>query len=150
MCPGFTSRKFYHSKPEPEEQRLELVQTGYGIFLLYVLLLLSFPPSSTNTVAQVMITPIIINRLQWKAYLIFMATNFAFVPIIYFLYPETSNLTLEEVDHIFAGDENPIAVAKLLQRQLAQNGHIDVESPLQARVVVDDSKEGKYVEHVES
>ncbi len=30
----------------------------------------------------VMITPIIINRLQWKAYLIFMATNAVWVPIM--------------------------------------------------------------------
>ena len=48
-----------------------------------------------------MITPIIINRLQWKAYLIFMVTNFAFVPLVYFCYPETANLTLEEIDFLF-------------------------------------------------
>ncbi|ETN44477.1 uncharacterized protein HMPREF1541_10147 [Cyphellophora europaea CBS 101466] len=50
----------------------------------------------------VMITPVIINRLQWKAYLIFMCLNFAFVPLVYFCYPETANLTLEEIDFIFA------------------------------------------------
>lgn len=50
----------------------------------------------------VMITPVIINRLQWKAYLIFMALNFSFVPLVYFCYPETANLTLEEIDFIFA------------------------------------------------
>nr|POE71905.1 sugar transporter stl1 [Quercus suber] len=49
----------------------------------------------------VMITPTIINSLAWKAYLIFMCTNLAFVPLVYFCYPETSNLTLEEVDHLF-------------------------------------------------
>ena len=32
---------------------------------------------------------------------IFMCTNFAFVPLVYFCYPETKNLTLEEVDHLF-------------------------------------------------
>lgn len=47
----------------------------------------------------VMITPTIINNLQWKAYLIFMCTNFFFVPVVYFCYPETTNLTLEEVRH---------------------------------------------------
>ncbi|KAH6696579.1 putative transporter, partial [Leptodontidium sp. MPI-SDFR-AT-0119] len=51
----------------------------------------------------VMITPVIINRLQWKAYLIFMATNFSFVPIFYFFYPETSNKTLEDIDYLFVG-----------------------------------------------
>ncbi|KAI4721609.1 putative Myo-inositol transporter 1 [Aureobasidium sp. EXF-10727] len=49
----------------------------------------------------VMITPTLINNLQWKAYLIFMCTNLAFVPLVYFCYPETSNLTLEEVDYLF-------------------------------------------------
>jgi sugar transport protein len=34
----------------------------------------------------VMITPIIVNRLRWKAYLIFMTTNLIFVPLVYFLY----------------------------------------------------------------
>lgn len=33
-----------------------------------------------------------------------MCTNFAFVPLVYFCYPETSNLTLEEVDHLFTGE----------------------------------------------
>ncbi|EXL60717.1 hypothetical protein FOCG_00010 [Fusarium oxysporum f. sp. radicis-lycopersici 26381] len=49
----------------------------------------------------VMITPTIIDKLQWKAYLIFMCTNFAFIPLVYFCYPETTNLTLEEVDYLF-------------------------------------------------
>lgn len=49
----------------------------------------------------VMITPVLINRLGWKTYLIFTCTNAAFVPIIYFFYPETSNISLEGVDQIF-------------------------------------------------
>ncbi|KAF2192873.1 putative Myo-inositol transporter 1 [Zopfia rhizophila CBS 207.26] len=49
----------------------------------------------------VMITPTIINNLQWKAYLIFMCLNFTFVPLVFFCYPETSNLTLEEIDWLF-------------------------------------------------
>ncbi|KUJ08312.1 general substrate transporter [Mollisia scopiformis] len=53
----------------------------------------------------VMITPIIINRLQWKAYLIFMATNLAFIPIVYFFYPETSNKSLEDIDFLFLGSD---------------------------------------------
>lgn len=49
----------------------------------------------------VMITPTLIGQLQWQAYLIFMATNLSFVPILYFFYPETTNLTLEEIDYLF-------------------------------------------------
>lgn len=49
----------------------------------------------------VMVTPTLLRNLAWKGYLIFMALNFAFIPLIYFCYPETSNLTLEEVDWLF-------------------------------------------------
>ena len=52
----------------------------------------------------VMITPVLINRLGWKTYLIFMALSFSFVPIIYFFYPETSNISLEDIDKIFLKD----------------------------------------------
>ncbi|OJJ39405.1 hypothetical protein ASPWEDRAFT_25241 [Aspergillus wentii DTO 134E9] len=49
----------------------------------------------------VMITPTLIENLAWKGYLIFMCLNLSFVPIIYFFYPETANLTLEEIDYLF-------------------------------------------------
>ncbi|KAJ5861332.1 uncharacterized protein N7529_008642 [Penicillium soppii] len=49
----------------------------------------------------VMITPTLIEDLAWKGYLIFMCLNLVFVPIIYFFYPETANLTLEEIDFLF-------------------------------------------------
>ena len=51
-----------------------------------------------------MITPAALSNLAWKAYLIFMCTNLAFIPLVYFCYPETSNLTLEEVDNLFSSD----------------------------------------------
>jgi len=53
-----------------------------------------------------MITPVALTNLAWKAYLIFMVTNLAFVPLVYFCYPETSNLTLEEVDHLFTSEHS--------------------------------------------
>ncbi|KZW01150.1 hexose carrier protein [Exidia glandulosa HHB12029] len=66
----------------------------------------------------VMITPVIIGRLEWKAYLIFMATNLAFVPLVYFCYPETANLTLEEMDLLFANPgENPVKASKRIRRE---------------------------------
>ncbi|GLA08492.1 hypothetical protein AnigIFM60653_010026 [Aspergillus niger] len=73
----------------------------------------------------VMITPIIINRLQWKAYLIFMCLNFAFVPLIYFCYPETAKLTLEEIDYLFTTPgKNAVQMSKELVKQRKQHGHV--------------------------
>lgn len=68
----------------------------------------------------VLITPVIINRLAWKAYLIFMCTNAAFVPLVYFCYPEVANLSLEEIDYIFvdAGSlKEEIKLSKDLRRR---------------------------------
>ncbi|PIA89310.1 hypothetical protein CB0940_06949 [Cercospora beticola] len=33
-----------------------------------------------------------------------MALNFSFIPLVYFFYLETSNLTLEEIDFLFTTD----------------------------------------------
>ncbi|KAI5844619.1 general substrate transporter [Morchella snyderi] len=49
----------------------------------------------------VKITPLGIENLGWKFFLIWMCFNGAFVPIIYFLYPETAGKTLEELDSLF-------------------------------------------------
>lgn len=81
----------------------------------------------------VMITPVIINRLQWKAYFIFMATNIIFVPVVYFFYPETSNMRLEDMDHFFSSGENPVAVAKRYAAKI-KSGEYDPEADLMAAV----------------
>ena len=55
----------------------------------------------------VSIIPTLVARLHWKAYLIFMATNFACSPTIYFLFPETSGKSLEDIDYIFLEGHAP-------------------------------------------
>ncbi|KAK3684562.1 hypothetical protein LTR37_020165 [Vermiconidia calcicola] len=49
----------------------------------------------------VMVSPVLIDGIGWQTYLIFMCLLISFCPIIYFYYPETSNLGLEEIDQIF-------------------------------------------------
>ncbi|PPJ58607.1 hypothetical protein CBER1_03532 [Cercospora berteroae] len=53
----------------------------------------------------VMITPVLINRIDWATYIIFTITNAAFVPIVYFFYPETSNISLEDIDKLFLPED---------------------------------------------
>ncbi|KAF2162131.1 hypothetical protein M409DRAFT_69342 [Zasmidium cellare ATCC 36951] len=53
----------------------------------------------------VMITPVLINRIDWRTYIIFTCTNAAFFPAIYFFYPETSNISLEDIDKLFLPPE---------------------------------------------
>lgn len=49
-----------------------------------------------------MITPIMITNIGWGTYLFFALVNASFLPVIYFLYPETRLRSLEEIDIIFA------------------------------------------------
>lgn len=49
----------------------------------------------------VQITPIGIQNLGWRFYLIWMFFNFSSIPIIYLFYPETANRRLEDIDILF-------------------------------------------------
>ena len=61
----------------------------------------------------VMITPSATTNLKWKAYLIFMCLNLAFIPMVYCFFPETSGLTLEEIDFLFTrSDVNKASTQK--------------------------------------
>lgn len=50
---------------------------------------------------SVTITPIALDSIGWKFYLMWAVFNFSFIPMIYFFYPETKGLHLEQIDHIF-------------------------------------------------
>ena len=49
----------------------------------------------------VQVTPIGIENLRWRFYLIWLFFLWASIPIIYVLYPETANRRLEDMDHMF-------------------------------------------------
>lgn len=52
------------------------------------------------------ITPLGIQNLQWKFYIIWTVFNASFVPIVYFFYPETAGRTLEDLDRYFAQNKH--------------------------------------------
>ncbi|CAI4215972.1 unnamed protein product [Parascedosporium putredinis] len=77
-----------------------------------------------------MITPVITTQIGWKSYLIFTCTNFAFIPFLYFFYPETSNLTLEEIDYLFTSREEVTELGQGQQtsEKVASSQHDSTES----------------------
>jgi hypothetical protein len=52
----------------------------------------------------VQITPIAIQNIGWRTYIIFAVLNATWVPIIFIFFPETKGMQLEDVDRLFAGD----------------------------------------------
>ena len=55
------------------------------------------------TFLVVEITPVSIGSIAWRTYIYFAVFNFCFLPLIYFFYPETRNLSLEQIDRLFTG-----------------------------------------------
>ena len=55
------------------------------------------------TFLVVEITPVSIHSIGWKTYIYFSIFNFCFIPMIYFGYPETRLLSLEQIDKLFTG-----------------------------------------------
>lgn len=63
------------------------------------------------------IVPTCIANIGWKTYIMFAVFNLCFIPIIYFLFPETSGLELESVDLCFMDkSKNPVNRAAELQK----------------------------------
>ncbi|KAL9042056.1 MAG: hypothetical protein Q9180_000863 [Flavoplaca navasiana] len=63
--------------------------------------------TATNWILNFMvveITPIGIQSLKWRFYIIWTIFNASFVPIVYLFYPETADRTLEDIDRLFRDD----------------------------------------------
>ncbi|KAI4862363.1 putative sugar transporter [Hypoxylon rubiginosum] len=73
-------------------------------------------------------TKVGVDRLGWAFYLIFGVICFTYFPIVFCFYPETSNRTLEDMDHMFI--QNPsifvFGKADMTQRRRPKN-FIDAE-----------------------
>ncbi|KAG9081100.1 hypothetical protein FRC06_005826 [Ceratobasidium sp. 370] len=51
--------------------------------------------------AVVEMTPPAIAQIGWRVFIIFAVLNACWVPIVYVFFPETANLSLEDIDHLF-------------------------------------------------
>ncbi|OAA51826.1 sugar transporter STL1 [Metarhizium rileyi] len=81
----------------------------------------------------VQITPIAIENIGWKTYIIFAILNATWVPIIFFFFPETKGLELEDIDRLFAGDDMIQSVGEK-SMALALVEHVDRDKGTNERV----------------
>ncbi|KAH8434860.1 sugar porter family MFS transporter [Aspergillus melleus] len=97
-------------------------------------------------------TKVGVDNIHWRFYLMFAIIVWAYFPVIYCLYPETSRRTLEDMDEIFIRHKSPIVCGNrsLTQRKRPQE-FVEAESKrieTMDEVVVGDSvKCGSAIHH---
>ena len=74
---------------------MEIRATGLGF---------GFAMLNAIIIMLVQVTPIAIQAISWKYFMIFIFTDVIFVIVFYFQFPETANVPLEEVAALF-GDK---------------------------------------------
>lgn len=94
---------------------------------------------------MVEITPVGIQNIGWKLYIVFCILNWASIVVVYFFYPETSGKTLESIDFLFASQSSLRQVVKLSK----QNKIDDVGLAREVQAQVHEKHEEKRVERVE-
>ncbi|QKX55457.1 uncharacterized protein TRUGW13939_02550 [Talaromyces rugulosus] len=78
-----------------------------------------------STFVVVEFVPSALDTIGWKTYIIFAVFNLAFVPMVYFLFPETAGFTLEAVDLAFMDKEKgPVKRADELWQVIKRGGDI--------------------------
>ncbi|KNG91521.1 hypothetical protein ANOM_000016 [Aspergillus nomiae NRRL 13137] len=86
---------------------------------------LSTATNWTSVFIVVMITPIALNNIGWRTYLIFACCSAFFMVIAYCCFPETRNRSLEEIELIFSessGLFGAVKQARLTRRQFDKKG----------------------------
>lgn len=69
------------------------------------------------TFLVVEITPVGIQNIGWKLYIVFCILNWASILVVWFFYPETSGKTLESIDFLFASQSSFTQVVKMSRRK---------------------------------
>lgn len=62
----------------------------------------------TCNFAIVEFVPSAIANISWRTYIIFAVLNFTWAPLLYFFYPETARMTMEEIDNLFVKEPIPL------------------------------------------
>ncbi|KAK6538466.1 hypothetical protein TWF694_010049 [Orbilia ellipsospora] len=71
------------------------------------------------------VNPIALDAISWKYYITYCVWLGFEIVFIYFLFPETSGRTLEELAFLFEGSENNEVLSKTTEKQLGESVHLD-------------------------
>jgi len=79
------------------------------------------------------VNPVALEALRWKYYIVFVAAQLVWLTTIYFFYPETRGMTLEEVAEIFDGRQ-------VLERVYEIKEAVEIQIENKGKVVLAENK----------
>ncbi|PYH88513.1 MFS general substrate transporter [Aspergillus ellipticus CBS 707.79] len=110
--------------------------------------------TATNWAMNFMVVEIMptgIQNLGWRFYIIWTVFNFAFVPTVYFFYPETANRSLEDIDRFFV-ENNGLFIHRTPEALCVERPvrYIELENErVKESSAISDAKVGtEHTEHV--
>ena len=65
-----------------------------------------------------MVTPVAIETIGWRYYLLFLLISAIIVPVVYFAYPETMGRSLEELEMMFSEGKSIPGIVKESRKPL--------------------------------
>ncbi len=78
-----------------------------------------------------MTTPLGFTALGWKFYLVWASVAFSIIPSVYFFFPETTGLSIEEIDQVFIDSPSVLVTVKFAETRrrdkMARGGDARVE-----------------------
>ncbi|CRG85798.1 Sugar transporter STL1 [Talaromyces islandicus] len=96
------------------------------------------------TFLVVEITPVGIQNIGWKLYIVFCILNWATIVVVWFWYPETAGRSLEQIDFLFASQSSLRQVVKLSTRKDLDDMGVIRETQAQAHHQKVDTKQVEY------
>jgi hypothetical protein len=69
-----------------------------------------------------MVTPVAIETIGWKYYLVFLIISAIIVPVVWFGYPETMGRSLEELEMMFVEGKSIRGIVKESRKPLTSGG----------------------------
>lgn len=95
-----------------------------------------------------MVTPIGIANIGYGMFMLFGAFNLCFIPIVYFLCPETAGVTLEQIDEFYGPGKNPVKESSRIRKEMkeANKRREDELERQEAAVIVMSEGKGEVAE----
>ncbi|EMD85135.1 hypothetical protein COCC4DRAFT_28578 [Bipolaris maydis ATCC 48331] len=88
-----------------------------------------------------MVTPVAIETIGWRYYLVFLSVSASIVPIIYFLYPETMGRSLEELEMMFQESGSILSLVRESRKPIVGS--------LVPEYIMEKGEHGTVIQHIE-